>query len=224
MVPAEDNPSQPKQTSFLYTRTFLWALRSHNASSTQLDWLAGLRCLFNHSIILVDDPSLRKELAFAATALSCVAADLDGDVDRSWTNYCSVARCRTVLEPVGLDASWVSFRRRILALFAIGETFQRKATRGFPELMPGVHEQRLITTGIHCRIRHPVYLAHLCEMLAWSIGTGLAICYFLTVFALLSGAVMIRFEDKELEKRFGFRRYDSSVPAVFPRLPRSLRR
>ena len=84
--------------------------------------------------------------------------------------------------------------------------------------MPG--EQRLITAGIHSRVRHPVYLAHFCEMLAWSLGTGLAVCYALTAFALLSGAVMTNLEDKELEQRFGedFRQYKSSVPAMFPRL------
>jgi protein-S-isoprenylcysteine O-methyltransferase Ste14 len=57
-------------------------------------------------------------------------------------------------------------------------------------------------------------------MLAWSLGTGLAVCYALTAFALLSGAVMTNLEDKELEQRFGedFRQYKSSVPAIVPRL------
>src|SRR6266702_146451 len=91
---------------------------------------------------------------------------------------------------------------------------------GIPEVMAGAREQRLITAGIHNRVRHPVYLAHFCEMLAWSLGTGLAVCYALTAFALLSGAVMTNLEDKELEQRFGedFRQYKSSVPAMFPRL------
>src|SRR6266702_8826087 len=25
---------------------------------------------------------------------------------------------------------------------------------------------------VHSRVRHPVYLAHFCEMVAWSLGTG----------------------------------------------------
>jgi protein-S-isoprenylcysteine O-methyltransferase Ste14 len=99
-----------------------------------------------------------------------------------------------------------------------GKHFSVQQLSGVPEVMPG--EQRLITAGIHSRVRHPVYLAHFCEMLAWSLGTGLAVCYALTAFALLSGAVMIRLEDKELEQRFGedFHQYKSSVPAIFPRL------
>ena len=99
-----------------------------------------------------------------------------------------------------------------------GKHFSVQQLGGVPEVMPG--EQRLITAGIHSRVRHPVYLAHFCEMLAWSLGTGLAVCYALTAFALISGAVMIKLEDEELEQRFGedFKQYKSSVPAIFPRL------
>jgi protein-S-isoprenylcysteine O-methyltransferase Ste14 len=57
-------------------------------------------------------------------------------------------------------------------------------------------------------------------MLAWSVGTGLAVCWLLTAFAILTGAVMIRMEDAELEKRFGddYRAYRSRVPAILPKL------
>jgi protein-S-isoprenylcysteine O-methyltransferase Ste14 len=60
-------------------------------------------------------------------------------------------------------------------------------------------------------------------MLAWSVGTGLAVCYALTVFALLTGAVMIRMEDAELELRFDepYRQYRSTVPAFIPKLRRA---
>ena len=91
---------------------------------------------------------------------------------------------------------------------------------GVPEIVAGDHEQRLATTGIRSRVRHPIYLAHLCEMLAWSVGTGLAVCWLLTGFAVVTGAVMIRTEDAELEKRFGaeFLAYRQRVQAVLPRL------
>lgn len=84
----------------------------------------------------------------------------------------------------------------------------------------GTQDDRLITTGIRARVRHPVYLGHLCEMLAWSIGRGLLVCWLMTAFAVLTGAAMIRFEDAELEKRFGgpYREYRKNVPAVLPRL------
>jgi protein-S-isoprenylcysteine O-methyltransferase Ste14 len=90
---------------------------------------------------------------------------------------------------------------------------------GLPELQAEHREQRLVTTGIRARVRHPVYLGHLCEMLAWSVGTGLIVCWLLMGFAMITGAAMIRMEDAELEKRFGeqYRRYRSDVPAVVPR-------
>jgi protein-S-isoprenylcysteine O-methyltransferase Ste14 len=90
---------------------------------------------------------------------------------------------------------------------------------GLPELLPNHSHRPLATAGIRARVRHPVYLGHLCEMLAWSLGTGLAVCWALTAFAIATGTVMIRMEDKELETRFGeeYRRYRSTVPAVLPR-------
>ncbi len=114
-----------------------------------------------------------------------------------------------------------------LLLFALGlflyshsgKGFSASQLGGLPELHARHHEQRLVTGGIRSRVRHPVYLAHLCEMFAWSIGTGLAVCYGLTTLAMLTGALMIRLEDAELEQRFGaaFRAYRASVPAVLPR-------
>jgi protein-S-isoprenylcysteine O-methyltransferase Ste14 len=99
-----------------------------------------------------------------------------------------------------------------------GKHFGRAQLGGLPELQPGHPEQRLVTAGIRKRVRHPVYLAHLCEMLAWSIGSGLVVCYGLTVFAVLTGTLMIRWEDKELEQRFGeeYREYRRKVPAILP--------
>jgi protein-S-isoprenylcysteine O-methyltransferase Ste14 len=100
-----------------------------------------------------------------------------------------------------------------------GKNFSAKQLGGLPEIHGQNREQRLVTDGIRSRVRHPVYLAHLCEMVAWSVGTGLAVCWALTAFAVVTGAVMIRMEDAELEKRFGdsYRAYRRSVPAVLPR-------
>jgi protein-S-isoprenylcysteine O-methyltransferase Ste14 len=101
-----------------------------------------------------------------------------------------------------------------------GKNFTAKQLGGLPEVHGANHDQRLVTEGIRSRVRHPVYLAHLCEMLAWSIGTGLAVCWGLTAFAILTGAVMLQMEDAELEQRFGdsFRAYRRNVPAVLPRV------
>jgi protein-S-isoprenylcysteine O-methyltransferase Ste14 len=112
------------------------------------------------------------------------------------------------------------------ALFALGLWIYRQAGAemslkqlgGVPELQAGHHEQRLITSGIRQHVRHPVYLGHLLEMLAWSVGTGLAVCFGLTAFAILTGAIMIHAEDVELEHRFGaiYANYKAAVPAVIP--------
>ena len=114
-----------------------------------------------------------------------------------------------------------------MALFGTGfwlysqssKGFSAKQLGGMPEVIAGHREQRLVTTGIRARLRHPVYLAHLCEMLAWSAGTGLLVCYGLTVLAVVTGAVMIRMEDEELAQRFGeeFALYKTAVPAILPR-------
>jgi protein-S-isoprenylcysteine O-methyltransferase Ste14 len=98
--------------------------------------------------------------------------------------------------------------------------FSLQQLGGLPEIVPGHGQQRLVTTGIRARIRHPIYLAHLCEMLAWSTATGLAVCWALTAWAMITGAIMIKMEDQELEKRFGeeYRNYRSAVPALAPRL------
>jgi|SRR5579863_4181684 len=101
-----------------------------------------------------------------------------------------------------------------------GAHFTLAQLGGLPEVRPDHRDHRLVTTGIRSRVRHPVYLAHLCEMIAWSLGTGLLVCWILTAFAVATGAVMIRLEDMELERRFGeeFAQYRSRVPAVFPRM------
>lgn len=128
---------------------------------------------------------------------------------------------------VALYHAWYSWIPAVLLLAAgitlykyAGAHFTAAQLGGLPEILPNRREQRLVTAGIHAHVRHPVYLAHLCEMLAWSIGTGLAVCYGLTAFAVVTGAVMIRMEDNELERRFGetYKTYRSQVPAVFPQL------
>jgi len=101
-----------------------------------------------------------------------------------------------------------------------GRGFSPKQLGGVPELRAENPEQRLVTTGIRARVRHPVYLAHLCEMVAWSLGTGLAVCHGLVAFAVVTGAVMIRMEDEELAQRFGaeFSAYRERVPSVLPKV------
>src|ERR1051326_2059430 len=101
-----------------------------------------------------------------------------------------------------------------------GAHFSWAQLGGLPEVRPNHRDAYLVTTGIRSHVRHPVYLAHLCEMLAWTLGTGLIVCWILTGFAVATGAVMIRMEDSELEKRYGddFRKYRTRVPALLPKV------
>lgn len=99
--------------------------------------------------------------------------------------------------------------------------FNRAKVSGLAELEPGQHEQKLVITGIRAQVRHPIYLGHLCEVFGWTVGTGsIAMCALL-VFAALTGALMLRKEDAELEARFGdlYRDYRSKVPALLPKFP-----
>src|SRR5437899_6469451 len=107
-----------------------------------------------------------------------------------------------------------------------GKNFSAQQLGGLPEVHGANREQYLVTDGIRARVRHPVYLAHLCEMLAWSIGTGLLVCYSLTGLAIFTGVFMIRAEDAELEQRFGedYRKYRNAVPAVLPKLGNTVSR
>lgn len=124
----------------------------------------------------------------------------------------------------GTNLPWLGagllFVSGLYVYFRARENFSASQLSGLPEVHAGNREQRLITQGIRSRVRHPVYLAYLCWMLGWSVGTGLAVCWGLTAFAIVTGPVMIRMEDEELEKRFGepYRAYRNAVPAVFPRI------
>jgi protein-S-isoprenylcysteine O-methyltransferase Ste14 len=119
---------------------------------------------------------------------------------------------------------WAGIPAAILFAFAIliyrstGRSFGRDNLIGRTELEPQAREQKLITTGIHARVRHPIYLGHLLMLTSWTIGSGLKVLFALLAFAVVTGAIMVRMEDAELEARFGdeFKEYKKRVPAVIP--------
>src|SRR6266849_3515125 len=141
-----------------------------------------------------------------------------------WVAVALVTRPWRVILLYRADWPWVAaallFACGLYVYSQSGKNFSAKQLGGLPEVHGRSREQRLVTDGIRSRVRHPVYLAHLSEMMAWSVGTGLAVCWALTAFAVVTGAVMIQMEDAELEKRFGdsYRAYRRSVPAVLPRV------
>lgn len=120
--------------------------------------------------------------------------------------------------------TWAPAALLFLAGFSIYSAafrgFHRTQVSGLAELEPAQHRQQLVTSGIRSRVRHPIYLGHLCEILGWCVGTGMIALYALAAFAILTGALMIKIEDRELEARFGdeYREYRRAVPGVIPRL------
>src|SRR5947199_8604335 len=99
-------------------------VQSLNDSIAQSCCLACLYRLFIDSVILACHPSSCKVVAFAPSlAVSSAAAALDRDVHRRWTHHCSLPAPSAVLKFMGLGTRHLSFRRRILALFAIGAAF-----------------------------------------------------------------------------------------------------
>jgi len=119
--------------------------------------------------------------------------------------------------PFAWIASVFLFALAISIYRRIGRDFGGANVSGRNQLSPSA-EQRLVTTGMHARVRHPIYLAHLCMLLGWTVGSGLLVDYALLVFALATGAVMIAMEERELEGRFGepFKDYRQRVPAILP--------
>jgi protein-S-isoprenylcysteine O-methyltransferase Ste14 len=119
---------------------------------------------------------------------------------------------------VALIPATVCFIGSMSTYRRISRDFGHALVIGQAELEPAKHEQKLVTTGIHGRIRHPFYLGHLLMLLAFTVGSGLLVLYVLTGFAVVSGAVMIWLEDRELERRFGdeYREYRGRVSAILP--------
>lgn len=128
---------------------------------------------------------------------------------------------------VHLYQSWFAWIPAVLFIL-MGFALYQSATQGFDraqivgldELEPERHRQQLITSGIRSKVRHPIYLGHFCEVFGWTLGTGSIAILAMLALAVVTGAVMIRKEDDELQQRFGevFRRYRESVPSFLPEI------
>lgn len=126
-------------------------------------------------------------------------------------------------------AAWLAGALLVLASLA---TYRSVGTRnitgaqvvGRAEIEAG-QEQRLVTTGAHGRIRHPLYAAALLMVLGWTLGSGLLADFILLAWALVAFPIMIALEERELLARFSesYRDYQRRVPAIIPRLGRKPR-
>jgi protein-S-isoprenylcysteine O-methyltransferase Ste14 len=86
---------------------------------------------------------------------------------------------------------------------------------GESELRPAEKQTALVITGLHSRMRHPIYFAHLIMLAGWAVASGLAVNFaLLAISALLTFPLMIWMEENELEQRFGatYRQYRQTVP------------
>ncbi len=93
------------------------------------------------------------------------------------------------------------FAAGIVIYSRAGAHFSWSQLGGLPEVRAGNQNQRLVTTGIRSRVRHPSMSA-ISANAAWSVGTGLAVCWMLTVFAIVTHDNDSD-GDAELEERFG---------------------
>jgi protein-S-isoprenylcysteine O-methyltransferase Ste14 len=97
-----------------------------------------------------------------------------------------------------------------------GSSFGAHQLSGEAELRPQEHAQELVTTGLHSRMRHPIYVAHLLNFAGWTVGGGLVVSYVLLVISIVTYVQMIQLEERELTQRFGpsYREYQKKVPLL----------
>jgi hypothetical protein len=99
----------------------------------------------------------------------------------------------------------------------IRSEFGMRKLSGEAELRPREHSQELVTTGMHARMRHPIYVAHLLNLAGWAIGSGLWVALVLFAASLaVTFPLMIWLEERELAARFGasYREYQRTVPLL----------
>lgn len=99
----------------------------------------------------------------------------------------------------------------------IGSAFGLARFTGQAELRPDEIPQTLVVTGLHATMRHPIYVAHLAVLTGWAAGSGLTVNFaLLAVSVLCTFPLMIRAEERELEKRFGpaYLEYKKKVPVI----------
>lgn len=108
-------------------------------------------------------------------------------------------------------SAWL--RRRLHRHFSVGQLL------GFPELAPARYPPRLVTDGLHARVRHPRYLQYLLVVGGWALVANYLATYVL--FALMIPAVwlVVVLEERELRARFGpaYEDYCRQVPRFLPR-------
>lgn len=87
----------------------------------------------------------------------------------------------------------------------------------------GLKEERdegLVRSGLHGRVRHPIYLGVLVALAGWLIVSWMPATWVVVGITLVYLPIGIRLEEHKLIAQFGeeYRRYRREVPALFPKL------
>ena len=140
----------------------------------------------------------------APLTISALAADLGGDHLCAGLGDLAMAFRAALLFSVDVGARRLLMFSSLRTYTGIRSGFGTHKLSGEAELRPQEHAQELVTTGLHARMRHPIYVAHLLNLAGWSIGSGLTVSFvLLAVSALGTFPLMVWIEEHELEKRFG---------------------
>ena len=114
-----------------------------------------------------------------------------------WVSWFSLPEADPV--PLGLPETvrWAG-----LAVFAIG-TFL--GVGALVQLRGVENIDRLVTTGLFSRIRHPMYLGFICWLLGWGIARDAGASFLLGLVGIASVLWWRHLEEKRLEQQFGDR-------------------
>jgi protein-S-isoprenylcysteine O-methyltransferase Ste14 len=90
---------------------------------------------------------------------------------------------------------------------------------GFPELAPDRYPQRLVTEGLHARVRHPRYLQFLLAVAGFALLANYLVLYVMLALLVPAIWLVVILEEKELRRRFGaaYAEYSRRVPRFIPR-------
>jgi protein-S-isoprenylcysteine O-methyltransferase Ste14 len=114
----------------------------------------------------------------------------------------------------GIAVLLVAVRLRIL----LHRHFSNRQLLGFPELAPDRYPQRLVTEGLHGRVRHPRYLQFLLVAASSALIANYLALYLLLALLMPAICLVVILEEKELRERFGpaYEEYSRRVPRFIP--------
>lgn len=143
-----------------------------------------------------------------------------------WSGVGGLFLLRRTLLAVDFGTNWplpalgaVSLTVAVRLRLSLHRHFSNQQLLGFPELAPDRYPQRLVTEGLHARVRHPRYLQFLLVTAGFALIAN-HLCLYLAFLLWLPGLwLIVILEEKELRDRFGpaYEEYSRRVPRFFPR-------